>query len=601
MVVWKCNSEIRFSSCSPLVDCFVSSNPASLSALHSPRKCVFLDFVRDTQTALNTTLVGCVVLWDDFSVIWSARGAVRAKLTRLRNSTVTSLSKEPSPTAVAALRASYDAADQSQVFTFWDVLTSTEQSALFSQLSTINPAKVNGIYRTATAAADAETTAPTSADLAPPPLDSFGSVVSNPEKASEWSAVGLQAVKEGKVGVLLMAGGQGTRLGSSAPKGCYDIGLASRKSFFQIQAERIRKIALLAGAEKDVPWYIMTSGPTRGPTEEFFKTNDHFGLSENNVMFFEQGQSRLSSSFRAPTHVYDIGVLPCLDNDGKIFLDTPSRVAVAPDGNGGIYAGLRAPRSPSSSASVLSDLAARGIQYLHTYGVDNCLVRVADPIFLGYCIAKGADCGVKVVKKTVPEEAVGVVALKSGKWNVVEYSEIPVKVSESREEESGDLRFRAANIANHFYTLDFLNSVSTFEEEMAYHIARKKIPHTDLVTGQATKPTKPNGMKLELFVFDVFPFTKRMALLEVDRSTDFSPLKNAPGTGSDDPETSRRDLLAEHKRWLIEAGASIEQGVEIELSPLVSYAGEGLEAVKGKTLGQSGVVSSIEDFVSLSV
>ena len=516
-------------------------------------------------------------------------------------STVTSLSKKPSPAAVASLRASYEAAQQSHVFTFWDKLSPAEQSDLFAQLSTINPAKVNSIYHTATAAAHAESTAPSSADLAPPPSDSFGSVVSNPEKASEWSAVGLQAIKEGKVGVLLMAGGQGTRLGSSAPKGCYDIGLPSRKSFFQIQAERIKKVGLLAGAEKEVPWYIMTSGPTRAPTEEFFEANDYFGLSKNNVIFFEQGQSRRSLLYRYRlTRMHCAGVLPCLDNDGKIFLDSPSRVAVAPDGNGGIYAGLRAPLSPSSSSSVLSDLTARGITYLHTYGVDNCLVRVADPIFLGYCISKGADCGVKVVKKTAPEEAVGVVALKSGKWNVVEYSEIPREVSESREEASGDLRFRAANIANHFYTLDFLNSVSTFEEEMAYHIARKKIPHTGLVTGVPTKPTKPNGMKLELFVFDVFPFTKRMAVLEVDRSTDFSPLKNAPGTGVDDPETSRRDLLGEHKRWLIEAGAVVGDGVEIELSPLVSYTGEGLESVKGKKLGKSGVVSSIGDLDSLA-
>lgn len=135
---------------------------------------------------------------------------------------------------------------------------------------------------------------------------------------------------------------------------------------------------------------------------------------------------------------------------------------------------------------------------------------------------------------------------------------------------------------------------------MAHHIARKKIPFVDLTSGELVKPTKPNGMKLELFVFDVFPFTKTMAVLESARSTDFSPLKNAPGTGADDPETSRRDLLAEQKRWIEEAGATIAEGVEVEVSPTVSYAGEGLETIKGLAFTRSGVVESVEDFAKLA-
>lgn len=302
-----------------------------------------------------------------------------------------------------------------------------------------------------------------------------------------------------------------------------------------------------------------------------------------------------------PTPLCLSGVLPCLSNDGKILLDTPSSIAVAPDGNGGIYPALSSPLSPlspSNPTSVLADLSARGVTYLHAYCVDNCLVRVADPIFLGYCISVGADCGAKVVKKSKPEEAVGVVALKGGKFNVVEYSEIPKELSEQKEE-NGDLAFRAANIANHFYTLDFLKSVTSFQKEMAHHIASKKIPHIDLASGALVKPAKPNGMKLELFVFDVFPFTKSMAILEVDRSTDFSPLKNAPGTGSDDPESSRRDLLSEQKRWLVEAGATVAEGVEIELSPLVSYAGEGLEGFKGKAFKKNEVVEPLGELLTL--
>ena len=135
---------------------------------------------------------------------------------------------------------------------------------------------------------------------------------------------------------------------------------------------------------------------------------------------------------------------------------------------------------------------------------------------------------------------------------------------------------------------------------MAFHIARKKIPHVDLETGESVKPSKPNGMKLELFVFDVFPFTESFAVLEVERNEEFSPLKNAPGTGSDDPETSRRDLLAQHKRFLEQAGAKLKDDkVEIEISPLVSYAGEGLESVKGKVFTKSGLVEKIEELDAL--
>ena len=233
----------------------------------------------------------------------------------------------------------------------------------------------------------------------------------------------------------------------------------------------------------------------------------------------------------------------------------------------------------------------RGIQYLYTYCVDNCLARVADPVFLGYCIAKKAHCGTKVVKKAEPKESVGVVALKSGKWNVIEYSEISTELSEARDASTGDLSLRAANIANHFYDVRFLDRIDSFSATMAFHIARKKIPHTDLATGQAVKPSSVNGMKLELFIFDVLPFLdplEQHALLEVGRSAEFSPLKNAPGTGSDDPQTSRRDLLNLQKGWLSKAGVEFEDEhtTEVELSPLVSYGGEGLEgvAVQGKRI-----------------
>lgn len=284
--------------------------------------------------------------------------------------------------------------------------------------------------------------------------------------------------------------------------------------------------------------------------------------------------------------------------DGKVILDSPSHVAVAPDGNGGLYAALRAPLAPGLSRTVISDLESRGVSYVHAYCVDNCVVRVADPVFLGYCIAKQADCAAKVVPKAHAYESVGVIARRGDKFSVVEYSEISKEQAEAKDAQ-GELAFRAGNIANHFYTTDFLKRVPTFEEKLAFHIARKKIPHVELSSGKLVKPSTPNGMKLELFVFDVFPFTERFAVLEVARKDEFSPLKNAPGTGSDDPDTSRRDLLAQHRRWIEKAGAKVAEDVEVEISPLVSYAGEGLEALKGKTITRSGIVNSIEEFDAL--
>ncbi|THH17369.1 hypothetical protein EW146_g3419 [Bondarzewia mesenterica] len=485
---------------------------------------------------------------------------------------------------IDALRARYKEADQEHVFQFWPQLSESQRVALAAQLDALNIERVNRVFEYAVKSEGVLENQ--GAPIEPLPADATDTSVGHPEKEAEWRRIGLEAIARGEVGVLLMAGGQGTRLGSSAPKGCYDIGLPSHKSLFQYQAERIARLQEVAELEcgrakgsVTVPWYIMTSGPTRSETEDFFKTNSFFGLNPQNIIFFEQG------------------TLPCLTMNGKVFLDSTSHVAVAPDGNGGLYAALRSPLSPSDKKrTVLSDLAQRKILYVHAYCVDNCLVRVADPAFLGYCIGKQADCAAKVVPKTSPTESVGVVALRGEKFSVVEYSEITKEQAEKRDAKTGELAFRAGNIANHFYTTAFLNNVESFEEELAFHIARKKIPHVELSTGSFVKPDKVNGMKLEMFVFDVFPFTKRFAVLEVARNEEFSPLKNAPGTGSDDPDTSRRDLLSQHRRFLEKAGAAVKEGVEIEISPLVTYAGDGLASVKGKTFSRSGLVSSIEEF-----
>lgn len=282
------------------------------------------------------------------------------------------------------------------------------------------------------------------------------------------------------------------------------------------------------------------------------------------------------------------------------MLDTPGKMAVAPSGNGGLYAALRNPLNKKDNnldtSSILDDLTARGIDYVHVYGVDNCLVKVADPVFIGACLTRSAECGAKVVPKEQPTESVGVVARKDGRFAVVEYSEITREQAEKRDA-SGALSFRAGNIVNHFYTRDFLTRTDEMEKNMAYHIARKQIPNVAIDSGERAKSA---GMKLEMFVFDVFPFAERFVVFEGARSEEFSPLKNATGAAADTPETSRRDLLLQQRRFLEAAGAKFADGVEIELSSLLTYAGEGLESVKGKIFVKSGNAQNLQELLALT-
>ncbi|KAJ3183940.1 hypothetical protein HK101_009864 [Irineochytrium annulatum] len=479
------------------------------------------------------------------------------------------------------IRAKFTQAGQGHVFQFWDSLDQAQRDELLSNLRAIDVARVNNIFKVATSAPPS---AANVSSLSPLPKSSFDSVISaDPSKVAGWRSKGLEMIAAGKVGVILLAGGQGTRLGSSAPKGCYDIGLPSHKSLFQLQAERIQRLQVVAAKEHAgkvgpkgvvIPWYVMTSGPTRKPTEQFFKENNYFGMKAENVVFFEQG------------------VLPAFTNDGKIFLETKSSLANAPDGNGGIYAALR-------KEGVLDDLEKRGIPMVHAYCVDNCLVKVADPVFIGYCVEKNADCGAKAVPKASPHEPVGVICLRNGKFGVVEYSEIDKSIAEQTDPSTGELAYKAANIANHFYTTAFLKRAADFEPKLEYHIAKKKIKHVDLASGQQVSPDKANGIKLELFIFDVFPFTERMAVLEAPRNEDFSPLKNAPGSkDGDSPETSRAAILAQTVRFARKAGATVT-GEELEISPLVTYDGEGLEGLKGKTIKTPKYIASVDELKAL--
>lgn len=220
--------------------------------------------------------------------------------------------REPSSEEFQSLHEKYTQAGQGHVFAFADELKPAEKARLFHQLANFDPVRINDLAQTALSPPQSQKS---QISLEPLPDVALASILdSDPADIQKWYDQGVKLVAENQVGVILMAGGQGTRLGSSAPKGCFDIGLPSHKSLFQIQAERIAKLQMLAqkayGKEKVViPWYVMTSGPTRKTTEEFFQKHGYFGLDENDVIIFEQG------------------VLPCISNEGKIMMESKGSVS----------------------------------------------------------------------------------------------------------------------------------------------------------------------------------------------------------------------------------------------------------------------------------
>lgn len=379
-----------------------------------------------------------------------------------------------SGTVPTALRALYSKHGQNQVFRYVDsgIVTGDAVDALVAQLSDVDPERINDLFRSTVG--DSGDAKPSSADMTMKPIESFVSLDSTAADTKEkWYSTGLKAVAEGKVAVVVLSGGQGTRLGFSGPKGMYNIGLPSQKTLFQLQAERLRRVCALAeqrfpngsdgaygAGDKgriSIPWYIMTSPLNDAMTREFFSKNRYFGVAETDVFFFPQG------------------TLPCMSNpDGKIMLESAGRVAMAPDGNGGIYPALQ-------RTGALADMRTRGVEHLHVFSIDNALVKVADPYFLGYCIQSGADCGNKSVWKAEPDEKVGVVVNRGGKPCVVEYSEMDAEACERRDD-SGKLVFGAGNICNHYFSRAFLEDVVLPGMGDMYHVAHKKIPAAEVST-----------------------------------------------------------------------------------------------------------------------
>lgn len=377
----------------------------------------------------------------------------------------------------------------------------------------------------------------------PEPLSASGSV--DAPNASQWKDIGIELLKAGKAAAFLVAGGQGSRLGFEGPKGMYSIGLPSGKSLFQLQAERI--LFLEQQYQAQVPWYIMTSPLNHQATTEFFKQHDFFGLCADRVTFFQQG------------------TIPALDENGKVLLEAPGKLALVPDGNGGCFRALQ-------SSGCLEQMQKAGVEYLNLYSVDNALIKVCDPVFLGWMHDQNLPSASKVVSKASPEEAVGIFALQNKLPTVLEYSDISDDLRNARNAD-GSLRFDGANIAVHgFRVADLAREAQT---PLPYHTAHKKVSCWDVSRQTQIIPDSPNAWKFEQFLFDIFPKIGIMKTFLVHRNEEFSPVKNAEG--KDSPATAREMIGTLHASWLRRAGIEAKDKLA-EISPTLSYCGSNLTA-----------------------
>ncbi|KAH7679041.1 UDP-N-acetylglucosamine diphosphorylase protein [Dioscorea alata] len=375
---------------------------------------------------------------------------------------------------------------QDHVFSLWDQLSAEERDLLVEAIESLDLPRIDRIIK-----CSLESKGLPGPSYEPVPEASVSTVEDRtPDERHRLWKKGLKAISQGKLAVVLLSGGQGTRLGSSDPKGCFNIGLPSGKSLFQLQAERILRIQRLASQSIEdsarlvpIHWYIMTSPFTDEATRKYFESHKYFGLESNQIIFFQQG------------------TLPCVSKDGKFIMETPYKVATAPDGNGGLFSALK-------SSKLLEDMAMRGVEYVDCYGVDNVLVRVADPAFLGYFIDKGVATAAKVVRKAYPQEKVGVFVQrgKVGPLIVVEYSEMDPAMSSEIHQTTGNLRYCWSNVCLHLFTLDFLKQVATgLENDSIYHLAEKKIPS---IHGSTV------GLKFEQFIFHAFAYSPSTILFE---------------------------------------------------------------------------------------
>lgn len=331
--------------------------------------------------------------------------------------------------------------------------------------------------------------------------------MSNEEK-QRYTEIGEDFIKSGKLGFVTMAGGQGTRLGHPGPKGSFE--LVNGKTLFEIICDTLKE-----NNEKynvSIPWYIMTSRENNDETVKFFNEKNYFGYNKNDVYFFKQGQ------------------LPMISKEGKILLTESGFVKEAADGHGGVFESI-------IKNNILEDMKKRNIEWIFVSGIDNPLVKMVDPIFIGLAQENNSLAAGKSLVKANPKERVGVFCKRNGRPSVIEYTEISDEMAE-QVDENGELTYGEAHILTNMFNIKALEQIG--ENKLPYHSAFKKAEYL-AEDGKVVVPDSPNAYKFESFIFDAFERLDNMSIMRVKREEEFAPVKNA--TGVDSPETARELYL----------------------------------------------------------
>ena len=465
------------------------------------------------------------------------------------------------------LRRRFEVHGQGHVFDFWEQLDAQERSALARQAARLAPSLDRLIeeQRVAVAALDCSDLDPDSISPGETiPLPEHGGCPARAEAAGQR---GRELLAAGRVGICVVAGGQGTRLGFEGPKGAFPIGPVSTRSLFALQAQKIKGLARRSG--HPLPWYVMTSAATEAPTRALFEAEAYFGLDPQCVRIFTQG------------------MLPAWDLDARLVLEAPHRIAESPNGHGGALVAL-------NDAGILDDMEARGIDRLFYYQVDNPLVRLGDPVYLGFHEECRAEMSCKVVRKTDAQEKVGVVARVRGRPSVIEYTEFSEDLRDKRDSDGG-LVYWAGNIAIHIFNLDFLRRISQDSPGLLPVHASPKVIRSVNSPLNSRASDGANGYKLERFVFDALPWAERTCVLEVRATEEFSPIKNAEGR--DSPESSRAQLVGCYRTWLEGAGIAIPpdtNAIEIDHSVIDSADEASATGLANRVDAGGAILFSIE-------
>jgi len=442
-----------------------------------------------------------------------------------------------------------DSFGQSHVLSFWDSLNDVQREKLLEQCDAL-PLDLLRKQLTDTSTADA----PAATELAE--IEPAWVVRADDEQSRKYRDIGEEMIRAGRVACFTVAGGQGTRLGWNGPKGTFPATPILHKPLFQVFAESI--LAARRRWRGQILWYLMTSPLNHQETQDFFRTNDWFQLGEESVRFFMQG------------------TLPSISLDGKILLSATDSIALNPDGHGGAIRAL-------ASSGSLNEMRARGIDTLSYFQVDNPLVKVVDPLFLGLHAShpeSSAEVSSKAVAKRDPSEKVGIFCRRNKRTVVLEYIDLPARLAQATNAD-GTLMHSAGSIAIHAFSRAFLERLAGDAQGLPLHRALKKVQTIDRTTGAAVEASTPNAIKMEAFIFDAVPLATRSLVYETQRDEEFAPIKNAHG--EDSPATSQLAQSQRAARWLAACGVEMpssghrgECDATIELSPLTALDPEDL-------------------------